>query len=267
VTVLSARTPSARAPPGHDRDPDPAAPKADEPDGRAQPAPPHRTHPPAVEVDPGADQPTTPVAAAAEFASGRRQRRGSVTQGHRPRPPDQRSPRDQLADDPVASPDLPFPAVQPSTRRAHGVPSAATTTSRKSNSHCAAHRELPARRVNVSAAHARRRQKTTSAGPPTNRALLSHEGRRLRCGASDCRMGRSPSVRGTSRLTPGFVGDGGADGSPFPDSRQSSRASVSSAPVEACACQGSGGVSARLACRPLLRFVRSDAARHQRWSL
>jgi hypothetical protein len=172
VTVLSARTPSARAPPGHDRDPDPAAPKAHAPDGRAQPAPPHRTHPPAVEGDPGADQPTTPVAAAAEFASGRRQRRGSATQGHRPRPPDQRSPRDQLADDPVASPDLPFPAVQPSTRRAHGVPSAATTTSRKSTSHCAAHRALPASAsMSAPLTHAGDKRPQTPAHPRTQRCF------------------------------------------------------------------------------------------------
>jgi hypothetical protein len=73
VTVLSARC-SARARPiaarvhhrphgarpGHDHDPDPAARKADELDWRAQPAHSHRTHPPAVDVDPSADQPTTP---------------------------------------------------------------------------------------------------------------------------------------------------------------------------------------------------------------
>ena len=70
------RPPGAR--PGHDRDPDPAARKADELDWRAQPAPSHRTHPPAVAVDPGADQPTTPWLPQPD-SSGRRQRRGSVT--------------------------------------------------------------------------------------------------------------------------------------------------------------------------------------------
>jgi hypothetical protein len=73
--------PSA-ARPGHDHDPDPAAHKAAELDPRAQPAASHGPHPPAVAVDPGADQ--------REWHSS---------------------------------------AVQPSTRLACGVPSAATTTS------------------------------------------------------------------------------------------------------------------------------------------
>jgi hypothetical protein len=52
------RPPGAR--PGHNHDPDPAARKADELNWRAEPAASHRTHPPAVDVDPGACQPTTP---------------------------------------------------------------------------------------------------------------------------------------------------------------------------------------------------------------
>jgi hypothetical protein len=51
------RPPGAR--PGHDHDPEPAALNADELE-RAQHVASQRTHPPAVAVDPGADQPTTP---------------------------------------------------------------------------------------------------------------------------------------------------------------------------------------------------------------
>jgi hypothetical protein len=70
VTVLSARCSARACPrearvhhrppvlvPGHDHDRPPR--KADERDRRAQPAASHRTHPPAVDIDPGADQPTT----------------------------------------------------------------------------------------------------------------------------------------------------------------------------------------------------------------
>jgi hypothetical protein len=52
------RPPGAR--PGYDHDPDPAARKPDDLGWRAQPAPSNGTHSPAVEVDPGTCQPTTP---------------------------------------------------------------------------------------------------------------------------------------------------------------------------------------------------------------
>ena len=126
------RPPGAR--PGHDHDPDPAERKADELDWRAQPAAPHRTHPPAVAVDPGADQPTTAWLPQPD-SSGRRQRRGSVTRGRcSPAVPDQRLPETGWPTIPWPSLEWHSSAVQPSTRLTYGVPSAATTTSRKSKS-------------------------------------------------------------------------------------------------------------------------------------
>ena len=153
------RPPGAR--PGHDHDPDPAARKADELDWRAQPAASHRTHPPAVDVDPGACQPTTPWLPQPD-SSGRRQRRGSVTRRRC-------SPAVPLSGGPETGwPTIPWPslewhsaAVQPSTRLTYGVPSA-TTTSRKSNS-------SPQRTVGLQRARrcqrCSRSQGTTSSGP------------------------------------------------------------------------------------------------------
>jgi hypothetical protein len=87
-------------------------------------------HSPAVDVDPGADQPTTPWLSQPDS-----QRRGSVTRGRcSPAVPTSGGPETRW-------PTIPWPGlewrsspVQLSTRLAYGVRSAATTTSRKSNS-------------------------------------------------------------------------------------------------------------------------------------
>jgi len=130
VTVLSARC-SARArpitarvhhrPPGarpsHDHDPDPAARKADELDWRAQPAASHRTYLPAVDVEPGADPPTTPWLPQPDSQRPPGERRGSVTRG-RCAPAVPTSGRPETGWPPIPWPGLEWhsSAAQPSTR-------------------------------------------------------------------------------------------------------------------------------------------------------
>jgi hypothetical protein len=122
VTVLSARTSiaarvyhrSGGAGPGHDHDPDPAPRKADELDRRAQPAPSHRTHPPAVDVHPGADLPTTPRLP--ELGSQRPTARQRDARSRLARGPDQRWPQDQAPDEAWPSLKWHSTAAQPSTR-------------------------------------------------------------------------------------------------------------------------------------------------------
>jgi hypothetical protein len=122
VTVLSARTSiaarvyhrSGGAGPGHDHDPDPAPRKADELDRRAQPAPSHRTHPPAVDVHPGADPPTTPRLP--EPGSLRPTARQRDARSRLARGPDQRWPQDQAPDEAWPSLKWHSTAAPPSTR-------------------------------------------------------------------------------------------------------------------------------------------------------
>jgi hypothetical protein len=158
------RPPGAR--PGHDHDPDPAARKADEPDRRAQPAASHRTHPPAIDVDPGADQPTTPWLPQPDSQRPPAAPRQRDTRSLLPRGPDQRWPRDQVPDDPLARPGVAFlgRAAVDETRVRRPV---------RRHDHVeevefqpAAHRGLPRERDDVSA-HARRgRPAGVSPGAP-----------------------------------------------------------------------------------------------------
>src|SRR5918993_1272845 len=88
--------------------PDPAARKADELDWRAQPSPSDRTHPPAVDVDPDADQPTTPWLPQPDSQRPPATPRQRDTRSLLSRGPDQRWPRDQVPDDRLARPGVAF---------------------------------------------------------------------------------------------------------------------------------------------------------------
>jgi hypothetical protein len=126
------RPPGAR--PGHHRDPDPAARKADELDWRAEPAASHRTHPPAVDVDRGAYQPTTPWLPQPDSQRPPAAPRQHDARSLLPAVPTSGGPETRWQTIPWPNLEWHSSAVQPSTRLAYGVPSAATTTSRKSNS-------------------------------------------------------------------------------------------------------------------------------------
>jgi hypothetical protein len=204
--MLSARTsdsgayspPSPGARPGDDHDPDPAARKAHEPDWRAQPAP---SHPTAVDVDPGADPPTTPWLPQPDSQRPPGERRGSVTRG-RCSPAVPTMPRDQVAADPLAQPgvaflgraavdETPVTASRPPPRPRRGSQTPARSAPWAASE-----------RVNVSAAHARRGRGSEARRRRGDAAALGlGSTRRLRRGRDD-RISSGASVSRTPNYAP-----------------------------------------------------------------
>ena len=155
----------------------PVARNADDPDCRVRPAPSHRTHPPAVEVDPGADQPGTPSLPQPDSQRPRGER-ASVTRGRcSPVVADRRWPRDQAADEPWPGLKWHSSAPQPSTRlrvrrriRRHNHAEEAEIPARGAPS-------VDSERVNVGAAHALRHVVPVEHDPPISRRRARLRGR------------------------------------------------------------------------------------------